>query len=53
MSSPCFQALDYEVKENLNSLLNMGFTDLQKNLTYLQENGNNLETVVIKLLDQQ
>lgn len=53
MASPCFQALDQEVKDNLTSLLNMGFTDLQKNLTYLQDNCNSLETVVIKLLDQQ
>jgi hypothetical protein len=51
LASVQFGNLLYEYQDNLNSLANMGFNDIEKNLIYLQENDNHLDTVVSQLLE--
>ena len=51
LASVQFGNLLYEYRDNLNSLANMGFNDIEKNLIYLQENDNHLDTVVSQLLE--
>ena len=39
-----------DFKDNLQNLMSMGFLDFAKNLQLLQENHNNLEPVLGKLI---
>lgn len=40
-----------DFKDNLQNLMSMGFLDFEKNLLLLQQNHNNLEPVLGKLID--
>ena len=37
--------------DNLISLMNMGFTDFEKNLDLLQKNHNNVDVVLSKMFE--
>lgn len=40
-----------DLKDNLAALMSMGFLDFGRNLTLLNQNHNNLEPVLGKLID--